>query len=56
MTDNGPGKKAVVRNLLPLCHLEIISILIKPSISKSYCNLLGSKGATFILFMLLNLE
>lgn len=56
MTDNGPGKKAIVRNLLPLCHLEIISILIKPSINKAYCNLLGSREETFILFILLNLE
>lgn len=56
MTDNGPGKKAIVRNLLPFCHLEIISFLIKPSINKAYCNLLGSVEAPFILFMLLNLE
>ena len=56
MTDNGPRKKAIVRNLLPLCHLEIIFFLIKPSINKAYCNLLGSSEATFILFKLLNLE
>jgi hypothetical protein len=41
---------------LYLCHLEIISTLIKPSINKTYSNLLGSREATFILFLLLNLE
>lgn len=56
MTDNCPGKKAIVRNLLSLCHLEIISTLIKPSINKAYCYLLGSREATFILFLLLNFE